>query len=330
MDKVVITGATGFVGSWLARRMISMGFNVRLVCRNPEGLDKDLSQNSEVFIGDITDYDSLQLAFRGAQRIYHLAGSVEYSRAKRSQMERVNVLGTQNVLRACKVNAVDFLVYTSSVVAIGANKKPIPLNEDSPYTLKNLDLGYFETKRIAEEKVVAAFKNGEVKSYIVNPSTIYGPGDFKKGSRKVQKKVALGKFPFYTSGGASIVSIDDVIEGLLKVSERGAPGERHILSGENLTIKELFDSIAKEMGSKPPHIHLPNFLVHSIGKAGDLLEKIGRKGPLNSETAHTSTMYHWFDNSKAKKTLGLNPKSAQQAIKESVDWLKQNLKDCES
>lgn len=325
MAKIAITGATGFVGSWLARKLIQDGHDVRLLCRDPKKLDSDLTTSAKTWIGDITDYDSLVSAFSGAERVYHIAGSVEYSRSKRAQMEKINIGGTNNVLKACEKCNVDFMVYTSSVVAIGASKKPVTLNEDSPYDIKKLDLGYFETKRIAEENVIAAVHSGRVRSYIVNPSTIYGPGDFKKGSRKVQLKIALGKFPFYTSGGASIVSITDVIEGLLKVSEKGKPGERHILSGDNLTIKQLFDLIADEMGSARPNIYLPNLLVHSIGKIGDILEKLGKRGPLNSETAHTSTMYHWFDNSKAKKVLGLQPKSAEIAIKESILWLKEHL-----
>lgn len=312
MSEFLVTGATGFVGSWLARRLVKEGHQVRVLCRNPKGLDQDLREQCDIAQGDITQPESVIRAAQKVNRVYHLAGLVAYTDDQRLAMEKVNIQGTKNVIDACLKNDVPELVYMSSVVAIGASFKPVVLDENSAYTISKLNLGYFETKREAEDVVMKAHQSGRIKAFFLNPSTIYGPGDFKKGSRKIQLKVALGKFPFYTSGGVSVVSIDDVIEGVVQVTARGRAGERYILSGDNLTIRDLFIKIAREMNVKAPWIHLPTPIVRMMGKFGGL----------SRESSYTSTMYHWFDNSKATRDLGLNFKSSDVAIKESVDWLK--------
>jgi dihydroflavonol-4-reductase len=210
------------------------------------------------------------------------------------------------------------------VVAIGASFDGKPLNEDSPYNVKHLDLGYFETKHAAENIVREANQTGRVDAVMVNPGTIYGPGDAKKGSRGVQLKVARGKFPFYPPGGVNIVSVEDVVDCTIAAWKRGRSGERYIVGGENLLIRDVFKMIASEAGVEPPSIPLPRPLIFTIGKVGDLLESIGKKGPLNTENAWTSVLYHWFDSSKAQRELGLSPKPASFAIAQSVKWIKEN------
>ena len=213
----------------------------------------------------------------------------------------------------------------SSVVAVGASFDKIPLNENSKFNLSHLNLGYFETKRKAESLVLNAVSKHKLDAVVLNPSTIYGPGDAKKGSRGVQLKIVKGQFPFYTSGGVNVISIEDVTCTICSAIDKGRTGERYIISGENILIKDLFKIIAQEAGAKEPYIYLPNPLVYAIGLAGDFLEKIGKRGPLNSENAWASVMYHWFDSTKSKHELGLNPKPARKAIAESVQWVKENL-----
>lgn len=320
--KVLVTGATGFVGGWLVRDLVEKGHEVTCLVRSPESCE-DL-KDVELVKGDVTDLDSLTGPMPGVETVFHLAGVVGYSRAQRKIMDAVNVQGTENVIHAMKQKSVNKMVYMSSVVAIGASfDGKQPLDENSPYNIKHLNLGYFETKRLAEEAVFRSTAAGEIEAVALNPSTIYGPGDAKKGSRKTQLKVAQGKFPFYTSGGVSIVSVRDVIAAVMAAWERGRNGERYIVSGENITIKRLFEIIAEKASVKPPGLYLPNPVVHTLGKVGDLLENMGSKGPINSENAWTSTMFHWFSNEKAKQQLGLNPMSAEQAIGESVDWIRE-------
>jgi len=322
---VLVTGATGFVGTWLVRELVARGEEVRVLHRPQSSLADFEGLQLVSRLGDVTDAESVTRACAGVDSVFHLAGVVGYSKAMRPVMDEVNVQGTQNVLQAIQSNGSKAkLIYMSSVVAVGASADGQVLNEDSPYTLAPLNLGYFETKRKAEELVKEACQNGYVQAVMLNPSTIYGAGDAKKGSRRTQLKVARGKFPFFTGGGVSVVSVHDVVQAVLRAREVGRNGERYILSGDNITIQDLLQRIAKIAGVPPPRIYLPNLAVRGIGYVGDFLEGLGKKGPLNSENAWTAILYHWFDHQKAKRDLGFNPRPAQVALKESVDWILEN------
>jgi dihydroflavonol-4-reductase len=323
--NILITGATGFVGSWISKKLVEEGHRVSVLRRENSDISQISHLDLEHRIGDVTDLESLKRALDNIECVFHLAGVVGYSKSMRMTMDKVNVLGTENMVQACKDHDVKRMLYMSSVVAIGASfDGKEPLNETSSYNVSHLNLGYFETKKQAELIVKKACEAQQLEAVIVNPSTIYGPGDALKGSRNTQVKVAKGKMPFYTSGGVSIIHIEDLIDATYKAFQLNKSGERYILSGENITIKKLFELIAEAAGVEAPRIHLPNFLVHGIGAVGDLLENINKKGPLSSENAWTATMYHWFDCSKAKKDLGLNVRPAKDSINDSVQWMKEN------
>ena len=327
MGKVLVTGANGFLGSWLVRKLLNDGHDVSILARKNSDLSELKNLEFKICYGDVTDLDSLNSATSGVEKVYHLAGLIAYTPEARSQMNKVNIDGTKNVISAFQKNNCSELLYLSSVVAIGAGFTPSDiLNEDSPYNIHHLNLGYFETKHAAEKIVIDACKKNQIKAFIVNPSTIYGRGDAKKGSRKTQIKVARGEMPFYTRGGVNVVAVEDVIEGIFLAMKNGKSGERYILSGNNMTIKELFSHIADEAGVQPPKIEMPSALLHGIGRVGDLCSKIGLKSlsSISSENAATATMYHWFDSSKAKNELGFKASDSRVAIKNSVMWMKEN------
>lgn len=325
MENALITGATGFIGNHLARALRAQGTNVYALVRDPSTAKNLQEMGVQLLKGDVTDGLSLLHAIEGKDIVYHLAGKIAYKASERSDMERVNVKGTQKVVDACVTHNTPALIHMSSVVAIGGSFKKTILTEDSPYTISDLNLGYFQTKHDAEKIVQTAVSHNKLNAYILNPSTVYGAGDATKGSRSVQRKVASGKFPFYTPGGVNVVYVDDVIQCILNVRKRGRVGERYIVAGENLTIKDLFSEIAKEAGVKPPSIGLPSSALKFLGLIGDkVLEPLGIKGPLSAETANTSCMYHWFSSEKAQKELGLKPTPARKAITESVRWMIDN------
>lgn len=324
--KVLITGASGFVGSWLTQYLVERGLEVRILNRLPNKPTELKDCPIEVFRGDVLDLESVLNAAENVDSIFHLAGVVAYTRAQRKLMDDVNIRGTEHIIEACISKKIRRLLHFSSVVAVGASfdgKKLI--DEKFEYNLSHLDLGYFESKRAAENLVREAAENKLIDAVIVNPSTIYGPGDAKKGSRNVQLKVAKGKFPFYPSGGVNIISIEDVVAATYRAWQLGVSGERYLLTGENILIKDLFKIIAEVAGVPEPKIPLSKNVLLSMGKVGDFLEKVGRKGPINSENAWASVMFHWYDNSKAKRDLDLNPKSARYAIEQSVNWIKKNI-----
>lgn len=326
--RAFITGGSGFLGAHLIEKLLSEGLEVIAFIRKSSRLAELKSPERIQFVyGDITDKESLIQAFKLSKPdvVFHLAGYIGYKKAERPMMDAINVQGTKNVIQAMVECKVPKLVHMSSVVAVGAGYRPTEiLDENSKFNLSPLNLGYFETKRQAEDLVVQATQDGLIKSVILNPSTIYGPADAKKGSRKTQLKVAQGKFKFYTSGGVSVVSVDDVIEGIYRGYKTGRNGERYILSGENILIKELFGKIAKFADVPAPTIYLPNVALHMIGKAGDLLTSLGMPVSISQENAWTATLFHWFKNDKARNELGLSFKPADYSIKQSVDWMKEN------
>ena len=323
--KVLVTGANGFLGSWLTKKLVHLGHDVHILHRPNSDLSDLQGLAVTSAIGDVTDLASVDSATRGCEVVFHLAGVVAYKASQRAMMQKVNVGGTENMITACLTNCVKRLVHLSSVVAVGASfDGKILLTEESPFNLTHLDLGYFETKRKAEELVKGAVHTKGLDAVLLNPCTIYGPGDAKKGSRNVQVKVAKGKFPFYTSGGVSVVSVHDVVDGIISGWLHGKTGERYILSGENITIQTLFTWIAEEAGVPAPRWQLPSMVLHALGKIGDRMERFGIKGPISSENAWTSTLFHWFDNAKARRELGFAPGSARRAIAESVRWMKEN------
>lgn len=322
--NVLVTGANGFLGSWLTKRLLSEGHNVSALVRK----NSDLSELSDVrpqyVYGDVTDPSSLIETFKNKDVIFHLAGIVAYKASERPIMEKVNVQGTQNVIEACEKLQIPQLLHLSSVVAVGSSFKPLILTEESSYNIHHLNLGYFETKKKAEDMVVQAAKNNRIRAVCVNPSTIYGFGDAKKGSRKMQVKVAQGKLPFYTSGGVNVVAVEDVLEGILLALKNGKNAERYILSNENLTIKKLFSYIAEFAGQKPPKIQLPNWSLHALGFVGDTLNRMNLKVGLSRENAYTASMFHWFSSEKAQHELGFKPTPSVNAIENSVRWMKNN------
>jgi dihydroflavonol-4-reductase len=323
--KVLVTGATGFLGQWLTRRLLDEGFEVRVLVRNRSKLDELRGLKLDVAEGDVTNLSSVESACQKVDGVFHLAGLIAYSRAQRAAMENVNVQGTKNVISAIQKNGNARLLHLSSVTAIGAGFTPSEiLNEDSRYNIEQLNLGYFQTKRDAEIAVFGEVRAGKLDALAINPSTIYGPGDAKKGSRGAQLKVARGKLPFYTPGGVNIVHVDDVVNLCIQAFRTGKAGERTIACGENLTIKETFERIAMLAGVKPPGIPLPRAAIFALGRVGDLLESIGKKGPFNTENAWTSTLYHWFSNEKAKRDFGFKPRPAQEALEASVRWSRDN------
>lgn len=323
--KALVTGSSGFLGQHLIKKLMDEGYSIELINRTT--IKNEHSKNVKQYICDIQDEASLIRIFNESKAdvVFHLAGYIGYKKSERQIMESVNVNGTKNVISAMEKSNTQKLIHMSSVVAVGAGFTPKDiLNEESRYNLSHLNLGYFETKRKAEDIVIHATKTGAIQSVILNPSTIYGAGDATKGSRKTQVKVAKGKFPFYTNGGVSVVAVEDVVEALLKSVTLGKNGERYILSGENITIHQLFKIIAECAAVEPPNHLLPNFFLHTMGFLGDCLNSFGISGGLSRENAWSATMYHWFDNSKAKNNFGIDFKTASHAISKSVNWMRDN------
>lgn len=323
--NVLITGANGFLGSWLTKALIEEGHHVKALVRKNSDLSELKGISCEFVYGDVTDKISIEKNLYGIEQVYHLAGVVAYKAADRPLMDRVNVGGTENLIEAISKSNIEKLIHVSSVVAVGGSLDSNSiLDENSKYDISHLNLGYFETKHQAEILVKNATHEKRIQSVILNPSTIYGFGDAKKGSRKMQVKVARGELPFYPPGGVNVVAVEDVISGIISASKIGRNGERYILANENLLIRTVFEIIANAAGVPAPRYKLSNFVLHTLGNLGEISQSMGLPNFFSKENAYTSTMFHWFDSSKAKNELGFTPRPAKIAIENSVRWMQEN------
>lgn len=322
--KCLVTGASGFIGSWLVRKLLSEGHYVRVLCRKTSTFPLIYDLDFDKAFGDITDLTSLYPAFEGIDVVFHLAGHIGYRKSERNLMEKINVTGTENMIAAAKSTpSLKRFIHLSSVVAVGAGLTPFEiLDEESPYLISSYNFGYFETKRKAERLVLAEAQSGNLDALALNPSTVYGPGDMLKGSRKSQLKVMQGKLPFYPHGGVNVVGVFEVVDAIYKSVELGRTGERYILCGdENIYIKDLLEKIAFISGSEPPKIELPSSIMNLLGFIG----KFTGGKPIDSETAKVTQLYHWFRCTKAKKELEFKPSPVDDSLRASVKWAKDNI-----
>jgi dihydroflavonol-4-reductase len=263
-------------------------------------------------------------ACHGMDAVIHAAAIIAYAPKDRPQMEAVNVAGTENVARACLAAKVDRLVHTSSVVAVGGSLKEKILNEESPYEMSRFGFGYYDTKYQAEQIIRKYVKENRLNAVIVNPAVMFGPGDAVKSSRKTHLKVAAGLVPVYPLGGCHVMDVEDAVEGHLRALEKGRAGERYILGGENVTIKQLFEWLAQFGGHKAPTVPLPNFLLRGVARFSRVANHLGLKLKISSDSLYIGTMFHWYDTSKAQKELGITPRSASKAVERSIEWCFEN------
>ena len=318
-QKILVTGANGFLGSWVVRGLLQQNHEVTCLVRKTSDLSELQGLDCKYVYGDITDFESTLKAAQGQTAVFHLAGMISYKRRDLAKMQLINVQGTRHVIEACKVNSVQRLVHFSSVVAVGAGLKAHEvLNEDSPYNLARFGMGYFDSKREAEILVKTACDRKEIDAVIVNPSTVYGAGDALKGSRKMQIKAARGELLFYTPGGVNVVAVEDVVQGALSAWQKGRTGERYILCGENMLIKDLLGQIAAAAGHKGPSILLPSRVLILLGAIGDLFQ-----AGFSKDNAYSSSLFHFFSNAKAQRDLDFNPRPAREALKNSVRWMQE-------
>lgn len=327
-SKVFVTGGTGFLGSHLLEVLCKEGFEVSALYRTEKKLESLYSQDKNLKKINVNwiqgDLFSDDWSLEGYDFVYHLAGHVGYTKEDRELMEKVNVEGTRKVLEGIQAvkGLKPRLIYSSSVVAVGANKTSSgSLDEKSIYNIASYDFGYFETKREAEKLVKRFCKNGG-DAIILNPSTIYGPRDMLKGSRKFQLQMAKGKLSVCSNGGVSIVHVADVCDAFVKSTFMGKSGQRYILSGDNITIKDLLNEIADISEVERVKVVIPTFLVLTLGRISEFLEKIGLRTGVSFENLRVATMYHWFKNDKAQKHLDFKARPYKESLKDSLDWAK--------
>lgn len=323
--KVLLTGATGFIGSRVARKLLKKGANVRVLVRKNSNLENISDLPLDIIYGDLTKPETLLPALEGCEVLFHVAAEYKLWVPEPKTLYKTNVEGTLNIMKAALRKGIKRIVYTSSVATLGLNPDGSPADEETPVTINDMIGHYKRSKYIAEEKVKKMIKAENLPAVIVNPSTPIGPGDIKPTpTGRIIIEAASGKMPAYVDTGLNIVHVDDVAEGHVLALEKGKIGERYILGGENLTLKELLEKIARFTGRSAPKIKISPNLILPIAYVVEAVSKITKKEPfITVDGVLMSKKKMFFSSEKAKRELGYKIRPVDEAIKDSIDWFKQ-------
>jgi nucleoside-diphosphate-sugar epimerase len=300
-DRILVTGATGLVGSHLIRALVKCGKNVKALYRSSipqfENLDK-----IEWVRGDILDVSSLEDAMQGTTKVYHCAAIVSFNPKQKKLLHATNIEGTANVVNACLEANVEKLLHVSSVSALGRKRVKEVISEQTQWSEETNNSEYGRTKYFAEMEVWRGIGEG-LKAVIVNPTIILGATDWSKSSSAIFKNV-YKEFPWYTDGITGFVDVEDVVKAMILLMESDISGERFIISGANLSYREVFTYIAKTFNKKIPHNRVSPLIAEVVWRAEALKSSLNGHPPLiTKETARTAQAQVFFDNTKLLKFL---------------------------
>lgn len=318
---ILVTGATGLVGSHLLQQLIQAGHSVKALYRthiptipNTEGV--------EWIKGDILDIVALEESMDQVNQVYHCAAVVSFNPAKKSAMQHTNIEGTANVVNACINKGVKRLLFVSSVAALGRIREDKPIDETMNWTPETSNSEYGKTKYLSEMEVWRGMSEG-LSVVVVNPVIILGNGDWEGGSSGIFKS-AYNEFPWYTEGMSGFVDVKDVVKAMVLLMNSGINGERFILSGHNAFYKDIFGMIAAAFHKKPPHKKVTPILAAIVWRLEAIKAFFSGKDPLlTKETAKTARAKVQFNNSKL---LAAFPEFSYSPLPNSIERICAELK----
>jgi dihydroflavonol-4-reductase len=324
--RALVTGATGFVGSAVARRLLRDGHHVRVLARagsdrrNLQGLDV------EVVEGDLTKPSTLLPACDSCDALFHVAADYRLWAPDPSELYRANVDGTRAILEAARRVGVPRIVYTSSVAALGIPKDGTPGSEITPVSVDDM-IGHYKRSKFLAEEEARKFAAEGLPIVIVNPSTPIGPYDIKPTpTGRVVRDAMAGKVPAYVDTGLNIVHVDDVAEGHWLAFERGVVGERYVLGGFDMSLREVLTEIADIVGRSPPKIRLPHAVVMPIAYVSEAWARLTGMNPIATvEEVRMSKKRMFFSSAKAERELGYSARPARLALEDAVQWFRQSI-----
>ncbi len=319
---VFVTGATGFVGSAVARALLARGQTLRLLVRRGSDRSNLAGLDAELVEGDLRDAASLARAVRGCAGLFHVAADYRLWVPDPERMMQANVAGTRDLMRAAQRAGVQRIVYCSSVAALGQIGDGTPADENTPNDPAKIVGVYKKSKYLAEQAVLDLVRTEELPAVIVNPSTPVGPRDIKPTpTGKTIRDAALGKMPAYIDTGLNIVHVDDVAAGHLLAYDHGRVGERYILGGEDFLLRDLLRLIAEVSGQRPPLCALPIPALWPLAVGCEWAARAFGIDPLvTREMLMMARKKMFFSSAKARAELGYLPRPARAAIEDAVAW----------
>ena len=321
-----ITGATGFVGSHVARALAEQGADLRLLVRpksNPKNID-DLK--ADLVTGDLRDPGSLEKGIAGCDVVFHVAADYRLWVRDPEEMYRANVEGTRAILAAARINQVRRVVYTSSVATVGFTSNGQPADENSPVSLENMIGPYKRSKFMAEQVAIEVARSG-LDVVIVNPTTPVGERDIKPTpTGRIVVDFLKRKFPAYVDTGLNLVDVKECARGHIAALEKGRSGERYVLGGENLTLKQILDKLAEITGLPSPSVRVPYVLALATGVVDEIVNgRIrGREPRATIDAVRMGRKKMFVSSAKAEGELGWKCLPVNDALRRAVEWFKQN------
>jgi dihydroflavonol-4-reductase len=317
--KIFVTGGNGFIGSVVVQKLLHSGYEVRCLLRQNSRTERIDGLPIERVQGDVRDADSLRAGTAGCQATIHLAGISSWDEIDSPALRQVVEDGTRNVLQAALALSGHRVIFVSSVTAVNGSDRPEVFTESSQFTLDDPELKYALAKRNAETQCRKALVQG-VPVVVVNPAEVYGPSD--------SAFVTAGNLVYFVrsnpvlvcSGGTSVAYVDDVAAGIVAALAKGRPGERYILGGENLTIRQLAGLCLQLVGRRPRIVTLPNHLIRRVTR---IATKLRVPLPYNARVIPYATRYWFVDGSKAQRDLGVKFRDARATLAPTIAWLKE-------
>ena len=326
MDSAFLTGGTGFVGASLARLLLSKGLKVRALAR--KGSDKRNLDGLPVEIveGSLTDASAIADGVKGCRYAFHCAADYRIWIPNPADMYRANVEGTDVVLRSAVAAGVERVVHCSSVAAVKVPDDHTPVDETSEYAALTDIVGHYKKSKFKADVLAREMGKSGAPVVVVNPAAPIGPYDIKPTpTGKMVVDFLNGRIPSYIDTGLNIVHVEDVAMGHWLAALKGKPGERYILGGENLTLKQVLDLLAEVTGLPGPKFKTPYAIAYAFATVDTALATMRGTTPLAPlDAVKMAKHYMWFSSEKAKRELGYAPRSAKSALKDSADWYKAN------
>ena len=319
----LVTGATGFVGSAVVRGLLDAGHRVKVMVRAASPLANIRDLDVESVTADLAEPGSLRNAIDGCNTLFHVAANYHLWVRNSSDFYRVNVEGTKALMQAAANAGVARIIYTSSVATLGLNTDGTPAGENTPVGLADMIGHYKRSKYLAEQAVQQMIDQQNLPAVIVNPSTPIGPRDIRPTpTGRTVLDAACGRMPAYVDTGLNVVHVDDVAKGHLLALKHGKVGERYILGGQDMTLKEIFAVISDICGRPAPKIRLPHNLVLPLAYLSEAWAWLTR-GPEPRATVdgvRMSRKFMYFSSEKAGRELGYAARPAREALEDAVDW----------
>jgi len=320
----LVTGAAGFLGSHVARQLVARGDDVRVLMR-PSSTNRAIADLSlEYVTGDLRDPASLDRAMKDVKRVFHVAADYRLWARRKQDIYDSNVGGTKNLLDAAKRAGVEQLIYTSTVATIAVDRSQHP-NEFTDARLEEMIGHYKRSKWLAEKEALSAAKNG-LPVIVAMPTTPVGPWDWKPTpTGKIILDFLNGKMPGYVETGLNFVGVEDCAAGHLLIAEKGKVGERYLLGGQNLTLKQMLDALSKITGLPAPKLKIPHGLALGVAYASTLFSRLlGREPGIPVEGVKIARHMMSVDCSRAQRELGFKAGPVAAALERAVRWYQAN------